>query len=155
MDSLHQIWSWYRFSLKTEHFLNFGGVGRVGVVARRGTIIFVILTPSLVSVLIFVENRAFLLVPLPCQMCGIRPHPSGQTGRQMLFDYSRHPSQMHPRNSPSLANAWNSSSSELVILDNSYSSRNIQDGRYRLPPPPPTLLLLSLSSSLRRRRWNS
>ena len=32
------------------------------------TIIFFFLTPSLVSVLIFLENRAFFLVPLPCQI---------------------------------------------------------------------------------------
>ena len=57
--------------------------------------------PKLVSVPIFSLIRTFLNF-----RWHRRPRPSGQTDRQtdrqMLFDYFRHPWQMHPRNSPTL-----------------------------------------------------
>ena len=43
-----------------------------------------------------------------------RPRPSGQTGRQMLFAYSRHPWQMHPRNSFSAFHRANTCESGVV-----------------------------------------
>ena len=83
------------------------------------TFIFLICIPKLVSVPIFSLIRTFWNF-----RWRRRPRPSGHTGRQMLFDYSR-----HPRNSPTLANAsWELaiigkkelvilSKKELVILD--------------------------------------
>ena len=71
------------------------------------TFIFVISISNFVSVRIFNSNWQFWNF-----LRRHRPRPPGQTDRHMLFDYSRHPWQMHPRNSPTLANA----SSEIVIL---------------------------------------
>ena len=58
-DLPRQIRSRYQFSLKPSISVGWGwGVWAWSLVV--GTIIFVFLLPSLVSVLIFVENRAFL-----------------------------------------------------------------------------------------------
>ena len=73
-DSPHRIYSRRWFSLKTGHFLILMGWGGWAWSLVAGTIIFVFLIPSLNSVLIFVENRAFFI-------WRHHPTPSGQTDR--------------------------------------------------------------------------
>ena len=72
LDSPHLIWSRYRFSLETEHFVILVGVGCGRSRSRDSRVVesfvFVFRMPSSLSISIFVGNRASATPPLAGQV---------------------------------------------------------------------------------------